>query len=190
MAMLQADENLIVADGATVAGSTDLRTWPEEPERYLTVRFYLGRLLQLAAAFIAGMALFKLFPALNQQHPASGGEFLTTAAFGAVALVATPVLALVATMTLIGAPVGITTFLLWLIALYAAGIVTAGLIGRLMLSNETGNQALPLLAGLAVLLVLTSLPFVGGLIRLVVLILGLGLIAQWGRDLWQARQAG
>jgi hypothetical protein len=79
---------------------------------------------------------------------------------------------------------------LWLIALYAAGIVTAGLIGRLMLSNETGNQALPLLAGLAVLLVLTSLPFVGGLIRLVVLILGLGLIAQWGRDLWQARQAG
>jgi hypothetical protein len=42
---------------------------------------------------------------------------------------------------------------------------------------------------LAIVFVLINLPFVGGIMRLLVILLGLGVIAQWLRGLWVGRPA-
>jgi len=186
-ATLRSNEDLLLADGATIEGATDLSTWPEEPNKYTTFEYYLGETLQFLAAFVTGLALLYLFPALGQTR--LEGETLTVIGAGAVALVATPVLAVIVTVTLIGAPLGMVTFLLWLVALYAAGIIAAGHVGRMLLSGDDQNRAVPLAVGLLILLVLGNVPLLGGLVRLIATVVGLGMIVQWLRGLWADRSA-
>ena len=182
------EDAVLIAPGATISGSTDIEPWPEEPNRYTTVDHYLGEVLQVLAAFVTGLVLFRFVPALAEVELAGSTETLITAGIGALVLIATPVLCVVAMLTLIGAPLGIMTFLVWLAALYAAGIVISSYVGRLLLPGADG-RAIPLLLGLVLLVVLSDLPFVGGPVKLVAGILGLGMIAQWIQGLWQARRA-
>lgn len=182
------EETAIIAPGATIAGTTDISGWPEKPNDYATVEFYLGKVLHILAAFVTGLVLFRLAPALGQVELEGSSEALVTAAIGALVLIGTPVLAIVAVITLIGAPLGLLTLLLWLATLYAAGIVIACYIGRLILPNRE-SLTLPLLIGLALLVVVTNLPIIGGPVELVAGILGLGLIGRWLQGLWTARSA-
>ena len=184
----ETEETAIIAPGATIEGDTELSGWPEEPNRYSKPDFYLGEILHILAAFVTGLVLFRFLPALGQAELEGSSEALVTAAIGALILIATPVLAVFAMITLIGAPLGLLTFVIWLATLYAAGIVIACYIGRLILpSRET--ITLPLLLGLTVLVVVTNLPIIGGPIQIVAGILGLGLIGHWLRDRWEARTA-
>jgi cytoskeletal protein CcmA (bactofilin family) len=180
-------DHLQVADGATIAGETNLTTWPEEPSQYTTFEYYVGQILRLAAAFVTGLVLFRLFPGLRSNRLDSGGEVLTTAALGALALIATPLIAFVAVVTLVGAPIGVVSFLFWLVALYLAGIIAAEHVGRLLM--DTDSRVMPLLAGLVILFILVNVPLLGGPVRLVVTIVGLGLIVRWLQERWTAREA-
>jgi len=184
----KSEETAIIAPGATVDGATDISGWPEEPSEYATPGFYVGKILQILAAFVTGLVLFRLLPALGQAELAGGTEALVTAAIGALILIATPVLSVVAIVTLVGAPLGLLTLMLWLATLYAAGIVIAGYIGRLLLPNRE-SAAVPLLLGMTLLVVVTNLPIIGGPIQLVAGLLGLGLIGQWLQALWSKRAA-
>lgn len=184
----KSEETAVIASGATVDGATELSSWPEEPNEYATPGFYIGKILHIIAAFVTGLALFRLIPALGQAELAGGSGALVTAAIGTLILIGTPILCLVAIVTLIGAPLGLLTLMLWLATLYAAGIVIAGYIGRLSLPNRE-STTLPLLLGLTLLVVVTSLPIIGGPIQLVAGILGLGLIGEWLRKHWSERAA-
>ena len=188
-AKLRGTDDLSVSPDASVAGETNLSTWPEDPNRYLTLGFYIREALQLLAAFLTGLVLFLLVPRLREARLERGAEVLVTAAVGAVALFAVPALALITIVTLIGAPLGIIALLAWVAALYAAGIVTAALLGRRLLNGDDPRHVLRLLVGLAIVFVLINLPFVGGIMRLLVVLLGLGVIAQWLRSLWVGRPA-
>ncbi|MGE3465040.1 MAG: hypothetical protein AB7I04_24310, partial [Pseudomonadales bacterium] len=188
-AKVASEDDLTVAAGAEVNGATAVETWPEPENPYLTIEYYLGIVLRLAAALLAGFVLFHLFPSLAETRIDDGMQALATAGIGAVVLVATPILALVAVFTLVGAPLGIIAFLLYLMALYLAGILTANQIGRLLPGGSDGGRMLPLLAGLGVVFVLVNLPVVGGVFRLVAVIVGLGLLLLWIRDRWQTRSA-
>lgn len=113
---------------------------------------------------------------------------LTTAAFGALTLIAVPALAAAAIFTLIGAPLGLLTLAAWLAGLYVAGILTASLIGRRVLQSNSHRPALTLLAGLAILFVLVNVPFLGGIVRLLAILVGLGLIVLSVRGRWDSRR--
>lgn len=189
---LEKAESLVLADGAIVTGTTRIDPWPEEPSRYVNLEFYLSQTVLFLATLVSGLVLFALFPALWTPRLQSGAELLIASGVGALALIATPVLALVALVTLIGAPLGIATFLLWLVCLYAALIVVAGLIGNLLLAGREpatapGGRVVPLLLGLVILFVLINLPLLGGLVRLLAIVVGLGLIVQQGFGWWKAR---
>jgi cytoskeletal protein CcmA (bactofilin family) len=180
-------DHLKIAEGATVEGKTDLSTWPKQPSKYVTPNYYLRETLKFLAAFVTGLALFYLFPALRETRLATGNEVAIAVAIGAVTLVAAPILAVMATVTLIGAPLGILVLLLWIVGLYLSGIIAAGYLGRLLLDGEAHGRVIPLLAGLVILFVLINVPILGGVVRLVALIVGLGLIAQWLRGAWASR---
>lgn len=186
-ARVKSSDHLRIADGARVAGDTKLDGWPERPNPYLTFEHYLGEVLKLLAALVAGLVLFQVFPALGRVRVDNGAALLTAGGIGAVALVATPILALLAAITLIGLPLALCAFLLWLIGLYLAGIVSAGVVGRLLLEDR--GHALTLAAGLFILFVLINIPILGGLVRLVAVLAGLGLIVAWLRDLWRQRSS-
>src|SRR5437667_6515051 len=131
--------DLKIESGAAVGGRTDVRTNPTRPNRYATAWFYIGQIIRLAAAFITGLALFWLFPAVRRPGLDNRAALLTAGAIGFVAAVATPVAAIFIGITLIGLPLALVSIALWLLGLYLAKIVVAVFVGRALLGGESAS---------------------------------------------------
>jgi len=179
-ARVSRSEDVRVEPGATIAGQTDIRTSAAGRSRYATLSFYVWQIIWLAGAFLSGLVAFRMIPALARANFETSRELLLAAGAGFVALIATPVAAVLASITLIGLPIGLMLGAAWVMAAYLAKIVIAGFIGRSLLQNtgETEPSIAPvLLAGLIPVFIATNLPYIGGLINLLLVILGLGAIA-------------
>ncbi len=167
-----------VDEGTIVTGKTETRLLPKEKSRYTRVGFYVWKLIWLAAAFLVGLALHALLPGLFPARLPGSVALLRTAGVGFVALVVVPVAALLLMLTLIGLPAGLLILGLWLAGLYVAQILVATLVGRGLLQKADAppaSMAPVLLVGLVFVAVSVNLPYVGGLVCFVVLVLGLGL---------------
>jgi cytoskeletal protein CcmA (bactofilin family) len=167
-----------VDPGAIVTGKTETRLAPKEKSRYARPGFYVWKLIWLVAAFVTGLALHALLPGLFPARLPQGGALLRAAGLGFVALVAVPAAAILLMLTLVGLPAGLLVLALWLAGLYVAQILVATLVGRGLLQRADAPPASfapVLLVGLVFVAVAVNLPYVDGLVRLVVLVLGLGL---------------
>ena len=169
------EQNVRVESGAVIGGTKDIRLPVNVPRqnRYLTVRFYIWQIVRILAAFVTGLILFRLLPAFAPARLASGREWLTAGGLGFIALVTVPVAAFLVGITMIGLPVALLSFALWLAGLYFSKIIVAEFVGRSLMHT---SGAVPLLAGLFVVAAAVNLPWIGGLINLLLMLLGLGAI--------------
>jgi hypothetical protein len=156
-------------------------------KRWLTLRFYFWQAVRIAAAMALGLLLYWLIPALFQSSaPTSAGRLLRNAGVGFLALVATPIAALLLAITLVGLPIAVLAMGVWLVGLYLAGVFVALVVGQLILrSTHNGARSfiLALLLGLALTRIAVNLPFVGGVCHFILIIVGLGLLAAQLRQL-------
>jgi len=171
-----------IEQGATVSGKTDIELSRPTTSRYLRLGFYFWQAVRLVAALGTGVVLFALWPFLLPTRFENAGRTLASAGIGFLILVATPVASLILAVTLIGLPLAIIGLLSWLVLLYLAKIFVAAVIGLALVSlpperarERLGTIVPPLLLGLAILFVGMNVPYLGGLVRFVVLLLGLGL---------------
>ncbi|MDD5702847.1 MAG: hypothetical protein PHU23_12455, partial [Dehalococcoidales bacterium] len=110
---------------------------------------------------------------------------LSALGWGALLFFVTPLAALVVMFTVIGIPLGLLALIIWGILLYLSQIPVALLIGWLIVSRRRDNLSFGLLVGclalgLVILYALGAIPVFGWLMRLLVMIFGLGsLIAAW-----------
>ena len=184
---LERKDHVVVAPGAVIGGElkTTLDKLPGEENRYLTARFYGWELVWFAAAFIAGVAMLWLVPALRRVPFDGIPDALRAGGYGMVALVATPIIAMLACFTVVGIPIGVIAFMLWLIALYVAKLIVAQLVGARVIENVAQRRehfAVVFAVGLFVVTLVTNLPLVGGLIGFLVTLVGLGLLVLFVRD--------
>jgi hypothetical protein len=176
--------DLRVEAGATVRGKTETRVREAKPgrSRYARPSFYLWKAIWLAAAFVTGLLLRLLVPAVFEQASPNASDILKSLGLGFLVLVAGPVAIVAVGLTLVGLPVALAALGLWLAGLYASSIIVAALVGRRLLEKPTAaapSFAPALLVGLLTLTVASSLPFlVGALVRSLVLTAGLGLLAR------------
>jgi hypothetical protein len=175
----QADD-LIVTPGAVIGGEvkTQIVEGHGEKNRYLTGGFYLAQLLRFAAAFLTGVIVLALVPSLRRMSIDSGSQALTAGGVGLVTLVATPIIAVLAAITIIGLPVGVFGLLLWCVGIYLAKVVIARFVGARLLevTDNPRHYMLTLALGLTVVIVLINLPLIGGVLNFLLTILGLGLL--------------
>jgi hypothetical protein len=171
-------EEVSMDPAARVNGSRRIDLPAAHASRYLTPAFYLWRLLWLGAAFVTGLVVHQLAPWLliNSAHDLAG--LLKPLGLGLLVLVATPVAAILAAVSLIGMPLALIVLGLWSAALYLSGILAAAAIGRVVLSG--GQRTAPalarsLLTGLLLLTVAANLPYVGDVLRMLAVLFGLGL---------------
>ena len=196
-------DNLHQMDGARVAGGVEFLDLPDEFEqrsRYLSPGFYFFQVLKIIAGLIAGLILLWLAPSLRSVNVRDAIDGAKVGGIGLVALISVPVIAVIIGATLVGLPVALIVFALWMALLYFAKIITAWYLGRLMLGgrNDAGdaqgdsqtNTALILLVGLVTVIVASNLPFVGGIIGFLMSIIGAGLIIQWAWQGVSAREPG
>lgn len=173
---------------ATVAGKVETHLPASRLARYGQPRFYFWQAVRLAAALVTGLVLFWLFPALFPARFDAPMAMLKSAGVGFLAAVATPVFIVLAAITIIGIPMALLALAVWLAGLYVAKVLVGLLVGRSLLAAPAGQApsfALPLLAGLALLFVAINLPYVGGVIHLLALLLGLGLFVFQVHAAWQ-----
>jgi len=182
-------ENVHIDPGAVIAGKTDVQGPRPRPSRYATLSFYVWQTIWLAAAFLTGLLLFWIVPALSRLPLATTRDMLASAGVGFIVLVGIPIAAIIAAVTLIELPLGLIALACWLVAIYFAKIVVAGFVGRSLLEKGDTHApiALILLAGLVPIFIAINLPYVGALVNFLLIILGLGMLvvrafqtAGWG----------
>jgi hypothetical protein len=174
---------------AKVGGRTETRVEAKHRQsRYARPGFYVWRTIWLAAAFLTGVVLHWLVPSLFTARLEGVLPVARALGVGFVALVATPVAIVLAALTMVGLPLAVLALAVWAAGLCLSSVFTGALVGRTLLSlrEPAASFAPALLAGLAVVTVAVNLPYVGGLVRLLVITVGLGLGAiQVGRN-WRA----
>jgi predicted anti-sigma-YlaC factor YlaD len=173
-------EAVHVDPSAMIGGKQSVEVTKPGPSRYATVGFYFSELLHIAAAFVAGILLLLIFPKLRRAGFSDIVSVLKSGGIGFLLVFATPIAALCVAITVIGIPIALIGVVTWLLGLYLAKIVVANFIGRTLLTSQgegMGSVALALLVGLVLTFVAINLPYIGGLIHFVLVLVGFGALA-------------
>jgi cytoskeletal protein CcmA (bactofilin family) len=189
-AYVRAADRLEVGQGVTIEGSRNVHVIKHR-SRYVRPGFYLFQAFQLAAAWIVGMLLMWLVPGIMPGRFDGGAALGRRIGIGFLVLIATPVAIAIAAITLIGIPLALIALVVWLIAIYLAKIIVAAMIGRTLLApGQAGVSgfALALFVGLLLVFVAFNVPLLGALVRLGVVVLGLGMAFEWVRRSWPRSQ--
>jgi hypothetical protein len=171
--------NVHIADGATIAGKRDIQV-QERRSQFTRPRFYLHQAVWFAAAMLVGWLGLVLFPAFFQATSRAVGSGWSSLGVGVGVLAGMPVAMVVAAVTLVGIPISLMLLAVYLPAIYLAKIWVGAFLGRILLKPAgaaKGDWLLGLLVGLLLLTIVGFIPYLGGLVRLGVVCLGLGAFA-------------
>lgn len=175
-----------IADGARIDGAVrrsraDDQGEDEETEEAGGITFwslawtlwsYLSNLLIGVVLLLVGGAVVRQPAHSLRERPASG------LGFGFVVAVVFPVACVVAIVLIVSLPLGLLGMLVFGLLLFLSRLVAAVFVGDWLLRRLTGavrpSEYASLALGLALLLLLAFIPYLGFLIRLVAIILGLG----------------
>jgi cytoskeletal protein CcmA (bactofilin family) len=173
---------------ASVGGKTETRLPVERGSRFSEAGFYLWKAIWLAAAFVTGLLLYRLFPWLFAGRLADARALLLSLGIGFGVLVAAPVAIVLVGLTVVGLPVALLALGLWLAGLYLSSILVSEFLGRTLLSRGAGpgpSFARALFVGLSILTVAGTFPYLGGLVSALVMPIGLGLGASQIARSWR-----
>ena len=183
--------------GAVVAGQThtDIHEHPlvSHLDQYRRAHFYLYLCVFLTAAFLVGMAFHLTVPRIFDVHLRTASDFFRSLGVGFLSFIAAPCALLITALTIVGIPLALIAAALYLTTLYLSGIVLSAVVGAAILPRQSESLhafGLTLLVGLAVLTVAASFPYVGALVRIVIVLSGLGLLTDRARAAWRAVRVG
>ena len=185
------DTNDLRIDSAATLGSEPVVRLADDrasPSRYLTASFYFRQVLWLVAALIAGRLLLWLAPGAAAVRFETPAVTLRTLGVGFLCVVATPIAAVMAAITLVGLPVALVALGLWALAIYLAKIPVALFLGRAFLGPRSSQGvAAALLVGLLAVFVAVNLPFVGWVVNLALTLVGVGGLFAWAVAAYRSR---
>ena len=178
-------------DSARVDGEITQLELPDELKNqspFTSIEFYLWQLAQFVSAVLVGLVLLWMFPGVRDMSIGSGGEALKSVGIGLVLILSLPMIALILAITIIGLPFGIVTFFAWIAGIYVAKVAIGLIVGYMMIP-DSDSRVLPIVAGMAALIVAINVPWIGGVISFLVTVLGLGILAMAVLDHFSNRQA-
>jgi len=164
-----------VAPGAKLGSPIQITILKKGPD-YTRLAYYWHRVLLWGASFLFGLLVLLLVPGFFADAVQAAKRVGPAIGFGALFLFATPVVAIIACITIVGLAIGVTTFVLYVIALFASQVFVGSWLGERLLGTEVGlGPAIGRLAlGLAIIRALTMVPIAGPLIAFLVILWGLG----------------
>jgi len=167
----------------TVAGKTEHK-YPESTQtdaaEWVSPAAYVSSVVIGFSSFLlVGVVLLAGVPRLMRATSnAIKTAPLITLGAGFIGLIMPPFLAIMAFVTIIGIPLGITVFLGWIISLLTGLVFTAHTLGQLIVAKlrwqESWQQFASLVLGLFALFLVALIPYVGGLIMFIAVVWGVG----------------
>jgi len=173
-------ENVQIDAAAVVSGtqSIELREPPdfERFGQFARMGFYLRQVLRVVTGFVLGLLLFWVLPGLARVDLGDVKMLATSGGIGFLALIAMPIGAVILAITVIGLPLAFMTGFAWVMGLYVAKIMVAQFIGATIVGRKPNgvSTGLGLLLGIFLIVLAVNIPFVGGLINFILILLGLG----------------
>jgi hypothetical protein len=168
-----------IADNATIAGKRDIQVRMRK-NQFTRPRFYFHQALWLAATMLTGWLALLLFPGFFHTTTQAVGSGWRSLGLGVGVLTGVPVAMIVAAITLVGVPISLMLLAVYLAAIYLAKVWVGAFLGRILLKSAGDTKRdslLGLLLGLLILTIAGFIPFLGGLVRLGVVCLGLGALS-------------
>ncbi|MBI2465170.1 polymer-forming cytoskeletal protein [Candidatus Shapirobacteria bacterium] len=184
---LEADvEKVMIVDTAQIAGERRVNIHKVESPRMSEtgneamrgivavgkIVYFLSKLVTLLVLVVIGGKLMAPAGALMTR-------FWTTLGLGMVVTIVTPFVMMILMMSVLGIPLSIITFGVYLLALYLSSLVVAMALGNVISKNgwlPIKNNYLLSIIGLIVISVITNIPLIGWLMSVVVCFLGMGII--------------
>lgn len=182
------EQEAVIESGAR-AGALKFVPWEGRSGRGATSRPGVRLAVRFAGFLVVGLILLALLPGMRTRFPRAVVRYPWQSPLAGLAiLVAVPVAAILLLMTLVGAPLGLLSLLLYPVALYTGQVLLSWTAGRLIADRWSwlGGQhwAVIFLAGAIVTTLLTELPFIRFACSFVAVVYGLGglLFALTNRD--------
>ena len=171
-----------IASGASIRGGMHYvprRHWGPAPRHR---GFGVGAWIWLAGWIVAGSTLLTLWPGFSHSvSEAARRQPGIALLVGFAVLVCVPVALLLLTVSIIGIPLALLLFCLYLLLVPLGYLAAAAAIGEWLLARMhrgaeilTRERILMLIAVLIVLFVLTRVPLLGGTLRFLLIIAGIG----------------
>src|SRR5271156_693869 len=168
-----------VSGTAKLANPIDVTIVKRNSDRnYTSPHYYWHQILLWGASFVFGLAMLLLMPGFFFDATGACKRTMPAIGFGALFLIATPILAVIVCITIVGIGVGISALMFWAISIYAAQVIVGTWLGDRLLGEAIGvGPALGRMAlGLLILRAIRLIPYAGGWISALVVCLGLGAI--------------
>lgn len=159
------------------AGKPEITIEKRRPN-YTKPSYYWHQTLRWGVAFMLGLVVALLMPGFLRDTVREGERYGLSLGAGVLALVVTPVAAVIACITIVGLALGIVSMLAWITVIYASQVFVGAFLGHKILgpSETTGALVGRLAVGLLVVRVAGMLPYAGPLAWLIVIVFGLGLV--------------
>ena len=185
------EEEADIQSGAQITGATTHKLPEVKPEEkrdwtkvfpFVLFTSALSKLISFLMAFVTGVVIIFLAPKkLTSITDAIGTRPGPSAGWGAMILFLTPIAALIVCLTIIGIPLGLIALALYGIALYLAQIpvglfIGRWIIGRFRVVESKAIMVGALAVGLAILKLLSLIPYFGFFVGFVVVLFGLGAV--------------
>ena len=168
-----------ISDKAVILGETIHNLPPAKTEFKLPAIALAWKIIfSIFSSLAVGLVLISLW---NKQMIEAGDKMLSrtgaSIGWGALLMIAVPILALVLMLTLIGAKLAFILLGVWLIFMCVAKILASLLLGRYLLKknkNKEDSLIWPLVLGVALAQIIFSIPVLGWLLSLIAVWWGLG----------------
>ncbi len=181
------EEKLNIPQGATVSGQIMRKAYPEKQKfndeqkeniiRAGRAAGFASKVLNIISAFIVGILLLIFVPKyMDHTSNRITTSFWKSMGVGLLFIIASPLIAILLLVTVVGIPLGMLLFFVYFFSMYLAKIFIALVLGRKVLTyfKAKYNNIIVLGIGLITYLVLTSVPFIGWFVTLVTVLTGIG----------------
>ncbi|MFQ6073371.1 MAG: hypothetical protein ACE5KT_11840, partial [Methanosarcinales archaeon] len=176
------EKTIIIPEGVVEGTTRHILPKPKTEGLYKLGIFL--KVIGFFAIVLIGIFLTKLAPKqIIQIADTMRNSFWKSMGIGVVCLIGIPIVSLILMITLIGFPLGLIILALYIIAIYLAKIFVGLLLGQTILEKikkPSTSLILPFVIGILLLTLLASIPYIGFLIILAYVILGLGALFIFG----------
>lgn len=171
------DAEITISDKASIENT---KTYDGHKEAKTTSlkNTLVNKIASFVSLFLIGVILLALFPSLFEnwkKEEKDASICFKKALKGILTLIVVPVAAILLLITIIGIPLSLISIALYIILIYLSKLITAYYLGSWILKDQGMNNYLLLGGSLLVIYILEMIPVLGGLIRFLSLILGLGI---------------
>lgn len=179
-------ETATIADGARIAGGAtrEENLAIEDPDVFgggggrslPMIPGWVGTVYGAVANLLLGAVLLAAVPGFGRRVVDEALDRpLRTGGIGLLTVVVTPIVLLILLVTIVGIPLSLAGLVAFAIVLWTAAVYGAVAVGTWTLSlADYANRWAALFVGVVLVTALGAIPFVGGLVDLLVLLLGLG----------------